>query len=218
MAQVVRTFDKELYRSYIFAEFLYKFIPKTSHEKVNLENKIALINSKVEENFSGSVSLAPTIKEKTLKGENTKEGNKPEEKKDLLENIIDKINIMYKGNFTEADRVIVETIYDRMKSEAGKKLAKLAKKNDATMFEQSIFPQEFDKAARRCYVDHVDAFSVLFENEQYYNYVMSETAKGLYLNYNNEIVKSTGSKGKPVIYSMGAPSAKAAEQNEGYGK
>lgn len=214
MAQVVRTFDKELYRSYIFAEFLYKFIPKTSHEKVNLENKIALINSKVEENFSGSVSLAPTIKEKTLKGENTKEGNKPEEKKDLLENIIDKINIMYKGNFTEADRVIVETIYDRMKSEAGKKLSKLAKKNDATMFEQSIFPQEFDKVARSCYVDHIDAFSKLFENEQFYKQVMSEMAKAMYLNFHNEVVKSTGSKEKVIPYPEVNVMSKAAEVKE----
>ena len=58
MAQVVRTFDKELYLSYIYAEFLYRFIPKSPHETINLDNKIALINSKVTEDFSGSIKLA----------------------------------------------------------------------------------------------------------------------------------------------------------------
>ena len=53
-------------------------------------------------------------------------GKKQEEKRDLLGNIIDKINLMYAGNFTEADRVIVETIFDKFKTE-GKTLKKQAK-------------------------------------------------------------------------------------------
>ena len=220
MAQVVRTFDKELYLSYIYAEFLYRFIPKSPHETINLDNKIALINSKVTEDFSGSIKLAPSVKDKTLKGEKPKEGKKPEEKRDLLTNIIDKINIMFKGNFTEADRVIVETIYDRMRSGVGKKLARLAKKNDSTMFEQSIFPQEFDKVARGCYMEQMDAFGKLFENEQFYSQVMSEMAKAMYLNFTNESAQSVVKESDLAIYqSMDNEDVikyRAAELNEPY--
>lgn len=36
MAQIVRTFDVELYKTYVFTELLFKLLPKTPHEKVDL--------------------------------------------------------------------------------------------------------------------------------------------------------------------------------------
>jgi SOS-response transcriptional repressor LexA len=91
---------------------------------------------------------------------------------------------MYAGKFTEADRVIVETIYDKL-LKSGKSLKKQAKNNDAQMFETSIFPKEFDKIAQSCYMEQMDAFSKLFEDEQFYKRVMGEMAKAMYLNYRN---------------------------------
>lgn len=184
MAQVVRTFDRELYKTYIFAEYFYKIVPKKPHEKVDLNNKLALINNKLTETFSGSIDLNPTAKDKTVNPEKGTQGKKPEVKTDLLTNIIDKINIMYAGKFTEADRVIVETIYDKM-LKSSKTLKKQAKNNDAQMFETSIFPKEFDKIAQSCYMEQMDAFSKLFEDEQFYKRVMGEMAKAMYLNYRN---------------------------------
>jgi len=184
MAQVVRTFDRELYKTYIFAEYFYRIIPKNAHQKVDLSNKLALINNKLTETFSGSIELNPTAKDKTVNPEKGTQGKKPEVKTDLLANIIDKINIMYAGKFTEADRVIVETIYDKM-LKSSKTLKKQAKSNDAQMFETSIFPKEFDKIAQSCYMEQMDAFSKLFEDEQFYKRVMGEMAKAMYLNYRN---------------------------------
>jgi len=66
MAQVVRTFDRELYKTYIFAEYFYRIIPKKGHDKVDLNNKLALINNKLTETFSGAIELKPTEKEKRL--------------------------------------------------------------------------------------------------------------------------------------------------------
>ena len=86
--------------------------------------QLALEHNKLSEGFSGSIVLEPTVEYKTLKGEKGGTGNHTGEKRDLLDNIIEKINIMYQGNFTEADRVIVETIYDAMKKEE-KKLSKM---------------------------------------------------------------------------------------------
>lgn len=189
MAQVIRTFDRDLYKSYIFTEFLYKFLPKTPHEKVDLNGKLALINNKLTETFSGSLSLSPTKEEKTINPEKGGQGNKIDTKRDLLANIIDKINIMYQGKFTEADRVIVETIYDRMQQSATKTLKKQAQNSDANMFAENIFPKEFEKIAQKCYMEQMDAFSKLFEDEQFYKRVMQEMAKAMYVNLQQQNAK-----------------------------
>ncbi len=185
MAQVVRTFDRPLYKTYIYTEFLYKLLPKNPHEKIELEDKLALINNKLTETFSGSLELKPTKKDKTLAPEKVGNGKKQEEKKDLLKNIIDKINLMYAGKFTEADRVIVETIYEQMQAAATTSLKKQAKNMDANMFAASVFPKEFEKVAQKCYTEQMDAFAKLFEDDEFYKRVMSEMAKAMYLDLKN---------------------------------
>ena len=184
MAQIVRTFDVELYKTYVFTEILYKLLPKTPHEKVDLTGKLALEHHKFTEDFTGSIVLAPTAEDKTLENEKGGSGNAPEEKKDLLGNIIDKINLMYQGNFTEADRVIVETIYDAIQKE-GKKLSKQAKNSDVNMFAQNIFPKVFEKIAQDCYVQQMDSFAKLFEEPSFYKRVMEEMARAMYFNLKN---------------------------------
>ena len=184
MAQIVRTFDVELYKTYVFTEILYKLLPKTPHEKVDLTGKLALEHHKFTEDFTGSIVLAPTAEDKTLENEKGGSGSAPEEKKDLLGNIIDKINLMYQGNFTEADRVIVETIYDAIQKE-GKKLTKQAKNSDVNMFAQNIFPKVFEKIAQECYVQQMDSFAKLFEEPSFYKRVMEEMARAMYFNLKN---------------------------------
>ena len=184
MAQIVRTFDVELYKTYVFTEILYKLLPKTPHEKVDLTGKLALEHHKFTEDFTGSIVLAPTAEDKTLENEKGGSGNVPAEKKDLLGNIIDKINLMYQGNFTEADRVIVETIYDAIQKE-GKKLSKQAKNSDVNMFAQNIFPKVFEKIAQDCYVQQMDSFAKLFEEPSFYKRVMEEMARAMYFNLKN---------------------------------
>ena len=184
MAQIERTFDKDLFKTYIFCEYLYKVLPKNPHEKMDLENKLRLEHHVFKVQDTQKIDLSPTKKEKTVKGENGGEGNKVEEKRDLLANIIDKINLMYKGNFTEADRVIVETIYDRAKQEE-KKLKKQAQNSDVNMFANNIFPKIFEKIAQNCYVEQMDAFAKLFEDESFYKRVSEEMAKAMYYGLKN---------------------------------
>ena len=52
----------------------------------------------------------------------------------------------------DADKVIVETIYDKFKSES-KTLKKQAKNSEVAMFSENIFPKVFDMIARGCYVE-----------------------------------------------------------------
>ena len=182
MAQIARTYDKELYKTYIFTEFLFKVLPKTPHQQVDLNQKLALEHNKLSEGFSGSIVLKVEDGNNELKGEKGGTGKKVEEKTDLLDNIIEKINLMYAGNFTEADRVIVETIYDRMSKET-KAMKKQVKNSDIHMFTENIFPNEFSKIAQKCYMEQMDAFSKLFEDPEFYKKVMNEMAKAMYFNF-----------------------------------
>ena len=183
MAIIARTFDTKLLKAYYYAFYLYKLLPKTAHEHPDLNKKIMLINSQFKEGTPISISLEGGV---DIKGENPKAGVKPEDNRDLLKNIIDKVNIMYKGQFSEADRVIVESIYDKMMVTAKKKLTKQANNTDEKQFEESIFPQIFDEVARNCYSEQMDSFGKLFENTDFYKNVMTQMAKVMYENYKQQ--------------------------------
>ena len=184
MAQIIRTFDIELYKTYIFAEYLFKLLPTNAHEQIDLTQKLSLEHNRLIESFSGAIELKPTEKVKSLKSEKGGAGRKAEEKKDLLGNIIDKINSLYAGKLTEADQVIVSTIFDRMKKDV-KGMKKQAKNSDVNMFTNNIFPNEFSKIAQQCYMEHMDAFAKLFEDKEFYIKVMEEMAKAMYFNFKN---------------------------------
>ena len=181
MAQIARTFDKSLYKAYIFADYLYRVLPKTPHEKVDLNQKVMLLNSKIEEGETESIVLNGKTPE--VKGENPSKGHKPEDNRDLLDNIIDKVNLMFQGNFSEADRVMVEGIFDRIQKSATKKLKKQATGNDETQFVESIFPEVFGQAAQTCYTKQTDSFKKLFENQEFYQTLMQQMGHAIYERY-----------------------------------
>lgn len=181
MAQIARTYDKELYKAYVYADYLYRLLPKNARERIDLNRQIMLVNSKISEGKTVSIRLGDD--QKPIKGENPKAGKPKNDNEDLLSRIIDKVNIMYQGQFSEADRVIVESIYDKMVSTAKKKLTKQANNTDEKQFEESIFPQIFDEVARGCYVEQMDSFAKLFENSDFYRNVMTQMARVMYDNY-----------------------------------
>lgn len=181
MAQIARTYDKELYKAYVYADYLYRLLSKNARERIDLNRQIMLVNSKISEGETVSIRLGDD--QKPIKGENPKAGKPKNDNEDLLSRIIDKVNIMYQGQFSEADRVIVESIYDKMVSTVKKKLTKQANNTDEKQFEESIFPQIFDEVARGCYVEQMDSFAKLFENSDFYRNVMTQMARVMYDNY-----------------------------------
>lgn len=181
MAQIARTYDKELYKSYIFTEFLFNVLPKHPHQQVNLDQKLALAHNKLSQGFSGSIVIKVEDNNNVIVGEKGGAGKKVEEKKDLLGNIIDKINNQYAGNLTDGDKVIVETIYGKLQK-ANSSMKRQAQNNDVKMFTDSIFPKKFDKVARDCYMEQMDSFSKLFEDPEFYGKVMKGMAQEIYFN------------------------------------
>lgn len=185
LSNEVRTFDAELFKSALYAEHLYLLIPHTPHEKIDLRTKITLVNNKLNETFSGHITLTKGGA-KPLEPEKGGQGKKVETPRDLLSNIIDKINVMYAGQFTDADRVIVENIFDKMTQQDNAALKKQAQASDAQMFADGIFPKEFGKIARQCFREQHDSFKKLFEDKQFYERVCQEMAKAMYLTYKKD--------------------------------
>lgn len=185
MAQVERTYDRSLYKTYVFCDLLYRLLPVNLHDRVDLNKQIQLINSRIEEGEMRKITLEKG--HGGIKGENVKGGMKPNDNKDLLSNIIEKVNLMYKGNFSKEDHVIVEAIYDKLSTAASKKkLAKQAKNNGPQQFAKAIFPEIFEKAAQQCYDDSVGAFDRLFQNKELYNSIMTQMADLMYQNYRTD--------------------------------
>ncbi|MEJ7147052.1 hypothetical protein WL200_12545, partial [Staphylococcus capitis] len=57
IAQIDRTFDKELLEESIFTGFLLKFIPKKQRNYIDIGDKVKLEYYKLQEDFRGNIEL-----------------------------------------------------------------------------------------------------------------------------------------------------------------
>ena len=157
--------------------------PVVDPKNVDLEDKLKLEYYKIQEDFHGDISLAPTEDTQTLENPKTlKTTGFMADEDALLEEILEKINERFDGIFSESDRVIVETLYNRAKD--NKKLNQQARKNDEEVFTKSIFPEVFKQVAQDCYMEQMTAFSKLFEDKRFYDTVMATIAQETYRNSN----------------------------------
>lgn len=184
VAQIVRLFDKELHKEYLFTEYLWRLLPPDPRVTVDLLGKISLEKNRLEETFSGDIGLTAGERAGGLNPQSTQTTPRQLDKTAMLEMIIEKINLLYEGKFTDADKVIVETIYDRIAADSGT-LERFAKITDPEMFAGSIFPDAFDRVARECYVEQTASFSKLFENKSFYKQVMEQMARAIYQGMRN---------------------------------
>ena len=98
-----------------------------------------------------------------------------------MQNIIDKVNERFEGNFTDADRVIIESIFQMfMVDKEIKKYKRYAKDSSPEMFIQSLFPDKFKEIATQCCMDNSDSYRKLFTDTEFYQRVMEAMAKELY--------------------------------------
>ena len=175
IAQVIRTFDAELHKEYIYCSFLVKLLPTEVVMMADIEKMLALEMYKLEKTFEGDISLDGSTGV-YVPAEPKKKAH-PEEK-NPLDIIIERINLLYKGNFTDADRVMISALADRLRS--NKKLANMARTTDPQIFSESIFPQMFSDAAQESYLESQETYSSLFEDQSKYNAIMSALAELLY--------------------------------------
>ena len=168
ISQIVRMFDAELHREYVFLSYLLSLLPADQTAMLDLEGKLQLEYYKLEKTFEGNIGLEDGSG--IYKPATSKSVTKPEEKKPLDE-VIEKINELYNGAFTDADRVVVDIMRSRLMSDA--RLAAMARSSDPQIFRESIFPRVFGTTAQDCYIESQQTFTSMFEDQAKYNAIMN---------------------------------------------
>lgn len=175
ISQVLRMFDKELHKEVAFCSYLLKLLPKDPVENVDLEGKLKLEYYKLYKTFEGDIELED-VKGVYVDAEE-KNGNGTDPKTPLDE-IIERINERYKGEFTEGDKVLITALQNKLLND--KKLIKSAKNSDYKIFSESVFPKAFNAAAMSSYSESKDTYKTLFENKEKYDSIMAVLADALF--------------------------------------
>ena len=180
VTQLVRINDEDLFKDYLYISHLIRLLPKTQYPVFDLTGKVSLEYAKLKETFKGAIELEKEGGE-VVPGKGTKP-TKKSNKTDTLERIVEKVNEKYQDDFSTADKVALDSVFQMLMGDpvVKKKLTEYAKTNDAQMFIKSIFPKEFERVLVECYTKNDDAFQRLLGNDQFQKAVMDIMAKELY--------------------------------------
>lgn len=172
-------FDGEMQKEFVFCSYLLKLLPAEAVKMIDLEGALKLEFYKLEQTFKGEITLV----DRPIPYESSSAKRKAvPEQKEPLEEVIQKINELFAGNFNDADRVLIYALHDRLKDD--KKLRKVAKTSNSQIFSESIFPKTFDTVAQDSYVEQTEAFTSLFQNKGKYNAIMAALGDMLYREFN----------------------------------
>ena len=175
VSQILRMFDKNLHEEFIYCSFLVGMLPVEVVPMADIEKMLSLEMYKLEKTFDGDINLGDGV---GVYEPAEPKGNAGPENKDPLDEIIARINERYKGNFTDADKVMINALADKLRG--NQKLANMAVSSDPQIFAESIFPQAFSDAAQDSYMESQETYSSLFEDQSKYNAIMSTLADILY--------------------------------------
>ena len=175
LTQVVRAFDTQMQQEYLYLRYLINLLPADKEEPVDLDGKLKLEYYKLEKTFEGSIELEKSNTEYIPVFKKGKQGKK---KKSPLDEIIDRVNERYGGKFTDADRVVMETIHDKLMQDD--KLRDSAKTSDPVIFTEGVFPKAFNKAAMDGYNESSESYQSLFEDKAKYDAILGALAGVIY--------------------------------------
>lgn len=177
ITQIVRMFDKQMHNEYIFCSYLVKVIPADPMMPFDLGDRVKLEYYNLEKTYEGSISLL-NEENGVYEPAKLKKPVKMTETFSPLEQVIDKINQQYIGNFTDGDKVVISTLHEKLKN--NKKLRKAAKTDGRQIFEKNIFPQLFEDAAQEAYIESTETYTKLFEDAGKYRAIMNALAQAIF--------------------------------------
>lgn len=183
ITQIVRMFDKQMHDEYIFCSYLAKVVPADPKIPFDLGDRVKLEYYNLEKTYEGSIGLVKEEKG-VYESAKLKKPVKMAETLSPLEQVIEKINQQYVGNFTDGDKVVITALHQKLKN--NKKLMKAAKTDGRQIFEKNIFPQMFDDAAQEAYVESTETYTKLFEDAGKYRAIMSALAQAMFDELRNE--------------------------------
>lgn len=176
ISQITRMFDKELHKEYVFCSYLAKLLPSDPVQPFDLDNRVKLEYYRLEKTYEGAIELES--KPGSWKPTQPKRAGGQKDRTSPLDEIIQRINEEFYGEFTDADRVMVDTLYQKMRKDS--KAKKAAKTEDRQVYERSLFPEIFDTTAQEAYMENTAAYEQLFLDADKYQAVMRALADRLY--------------------------------------
>lgn len=182
ISQITRMFDKDLHKEYILCSYLAKLLPSDKTQPFDLDNRVKLEYYRLEKTYEGAIELEATPG--SWKPTQPKRAGGQKDRLSPLDEIIARINEEFFGDFTDADRVMVDTLYSKMRKDA--KVKKAAKSNDRQVYERSIFPGIFDTTAQQAYMENTEAYEQLFLDAEKYRIIQQALAERLYKELHGE--------------------------------
>lgn len=172
LTQITRPFDSDLHKEYLFCSYLGKLLPADPATPLDLSNKLLLEAYRLDKTFEGDISLSKEKGELEL-GKPTST-SRMEEKLSPLDEVIEQINREYAGIITEADKIIMTTLLEKLRN--NNRVRKSAKNDDPKIFLDSTFAKEFDKTAQDSYIESMETYSKMFEDMAKYKAIKDAIA------------------------------------------
>lgn len=169
ITQIVRMFDRDLHKEYVYLSYLRHLLKVEKIPVEAVDDKVEMRFYKLKQEFEGSISLEPGGG--VLGPGGAAKTVTPDKKRDPLQVLVDKFNEQWAGNFTEGDRVVIDTLWKRIAENP--QVADTIRRDGRQVFESSLLPKVFDEEARRAYVENTDSFTSLFEDSEKYRAMMS---------------------------------------------
>lgn len=169
ITQIVRMFDRDLHKEYVYLSYLRHLLKVEKIPVEAVDDKVEMRFYKLKQEFEGSISLEPGGG--VLDPGGAAKTVTPDKKRDPLQVLVDKFNEQWAGNFTEGDRVVIDTLWKRIAENP--QVADTIRRDGRQVFESSLLPKVFDEEARRAYVENTDSFTSLFEDSEKYRAMMS---------------------------------------------
>lgn len=112
ITQIVRMFDRDLHREYVYLSYLRHLLKVEKIPVEAVDDKVEMRFYKLKREFEGSVSLEAGGG--VLDPGGTAKTVVLDKKRDPLQVLVDKFNEQWAGNFTEGDRVVIDTLWKRI--------------------------------------------------------------------------------------------------------
>ena len=173
ITQIVRMFDKDLHKEYVYLSYLRHLLKAEKIVVEGIDDKVEMRFYKLKKEFEGSLTL-----EEGSGVLNPSKGGADatlDKTKDPLQALIDRFNEAWAGDFTDGDRVVITDLWQRISEmpEVGETI----RRDGSQVFEKSLLPKVFDETARRAYVDNTEASATLFEDAEKYRAMMKTIGK-----------------------------------------
>lgn len=181
VTQMIRTYDIELHKEYQFCRFFLGLLPVETIANIDLDGKLQLEYYKLTQTYKGSIALE---KEKGALEFGKAGATGSKEQESPLDEIIRKVNEKYHGEFGPGDKVVLETLREKMSKNTS--LAKQAQSSDSNIF-KDLFKKVFEETIVESYEESQESYTSLLSDKNKFDAVMSVLAEVLYRDFTKKM-------------------------------